>query len=142
MAETWIKMDDEGFIGLVGPIECQPCVGGRGRFRFRAGDKHRNRNRVVHGGMIMTFADRAMGTTARQEDWARRQATVQLDVHFVAPARVGMLIEAECRIVRETGSLTFVEGIVTSGGEVVARAQGIWKRITRDPAKESPAGKS
>lgn len=141
MDENWISMGSEGFIGLVGPLEYQRCTGGSGRFRFRAEDKHRNRNEVVHGGMIMTFADRALGTTARQEDWSRRQATVQLDVHFVAPARIGTLIEAECRIVRATSSLTFVEGTITSEGMTVAKAQGIWKIIMRDPASEMLAKK-
>lgn len=123
----WSTLEDEGFIGLVGPLLMGPVGGGTGRFRFDAAAKHRNRNDVVHGGMLMTFADRAMGFTARQGDMSRRQATIQFDMQFIRAARIGQTVEMECRIIRETRDLVFVEGRMTAGGEVVATARGIWK---------------
>jgi acyl-coenzyme A thioesterase PaaI-like protein len=59
----WIPEPPEGFIGLVGPIWRSPDV--VGHFRLLTAPKHQNRNGVVHGGMLMTLADRAMGYTAR-----------------------------------------------------------------------------
>jgi acyl-coenzyme A thioesterase PaaI-like protein len=129
--DGWIDMEDHGFVGLVGPIQYQPCTGGTGWFRFRAGDKHRNRKDVVHGGMLMTSADRALGTTARQGDWTRRQATVQFGMHFTRPAIIGQMIEMKCRITRETRSLVFVEGTMVSPNGIVATANGIWKITSR-----------
>jgi uncharacterized protein (TIGR00369 family) len=125
--DDWIRMDDEGFIGLVGPVFHRPFGDGVGRFRFEAAAKHRNRSGVVHGGMLMTFADRALGVTARQCDPGRRQATVQLDVHFIRGARIGRIIEMECRVIRETRSLVFVDGTIFDAEGVIATARGVWK---------------
>ena len=135
----WAPMEDHGFIGLVGPLEMLPPRDGHGRFRFVAAEKHRNRNGVVHGGMLMTFADRALGLTARQGDMEIRQATVQFDMHFVRPAPIGATVEMDCRVVRATRSLVFVEGVMTVGDAVVATAKGIWKITGRaDDATPSP----
>lgn len=132
MPESWIEIEDEGFIGLVGPIEHLPFGDDRiGRFRFCAQDKHRNRNDFVQGGMLMTFADRGMGFTARQNDVNRRQATVQLDVHFIRAVRIGSVVNLEARIVRETRSMVFIDGELTVDGQTVATARGVWKIIAR-----------
>lgn len=134
-APDWVEMHDDGFIGLVGPFWHRPFDGGSvSWFRFRAADKHRNRAGVVQGGMLMTFADRALGTAARRGDMQRRQATVQLDVHFVRPVRIGDEVEMEARIVHETRSLIFVNGSMTVGGQVVMTAQGVWKLSRGAPA--------
>jgi acyl-coenzyme A thioesterase PaaI-like protein len=136
----FVPLEGHGFIGLVGPLLMGPVSGGTGRFRFEATDKHRNRNDVVHGGMLMTFADRSMGYTARQGDMSRRQATVQFDMHFIRPARIGTVIEMDCRIIRQTRSLVFVEGTMTSCGEIVATARGIWKITGRPAPSDSEVG--
>jgi uncharacterized protein (TIGR00369 family) len=124
----WIEIEDGGFIGLVGPIFHKPFHGGISRFRFVGEAKHKNRNGFIHGGMLMTFADRALGMTARQGQ-SRAQATVQLDVHFIRPAMINEAIEMECRVLRQTDSLIFMDGTITSSGEVVATARGVWKII-------------
>jgi acyl-coenzyme A thioesterase PaaI-like protein len=125
-------MDDAGFIGLVGPLYHQPFDGSDvSRFRFFSEDKHRNRNDVVHGGMLMTFADRALGFTARRGDMTRRQATVQLDVHFVRSVRVGDTVDFEGRIVSETRTFVFVDGIMSVGDKTVVTARGVWRVWSR-----------
>ena len=128
----WIRMEDEGFIELVGPIYHLPFKDGVGRFRFVPEPKHRNGQELVNGGMLMTFADRSLGTTARQVDMRRRQATVQLDVHFIRFPRIGESIEMECRIVRETRSIVFLDGVMSVRGDVVATAKGVWKILSND----------
>ncbi|NTJ11511.1 PaaI family thioesterase [Rhizobium lusitanum] len=126
--DGWIAMDDDGFIGLVGPIYHWPFDGGEtSRFRFFPESKHRNRMDVVHGGMLMTFADRSLGFTARRGNLQRRQATVQLDVHFVKSVAVGQVVDFEGRIVSETRTLVFVDGTMTVGGNTVLTARGVWR---------------
>lgn len=129
-AAEWMRMDDDGFIGLVGPVFHRPFTGPVGHFRFQADPKHRNRSGFVHGGMLMAFADRALGSTARQMDPARRLATVQLDVHFMSPGRIGDTVEMECRIVRTARSLVFLDGTITARETVLATARGVWKRFS------------
>jgi acyl-coenzyme A thioesterase PaaI-like protein len=77
--------------------------------------------------MLMTFADRALGFTARHHDFSRKQATVQLDVHFIRSVRIGDSVDMACRVVHETRSLVFVDGTMSVMGETVATARGVWK---------------
>ena len=125
----WTDIEDDGFIGLVGPISYQPFEDGIGRFRFVAEAKHKNRGGFVQGGMLMTFADRALGMTARQKHAARAQCTVQLDMHFIRTAKIGQTVEMHCRVVRETRTLIFMDGELTCQGEILATARGVWKII-------------
>jgi acyl-coenzyme A thioesterase PaaI-like protein len=130
----WIEEPDDGFIDYVGPVFNRPFAGGVGRFRFLAEKRHRNRAGYVQGGMLMTFADRALGMTARQHDLSRNHATVQLNMHFVAPVAIGRAVEIVCTIVKSTRTLVFVQGNLFVDDEVVATAHGIFKILaTRTP---------
>jgi len=126
--DGWIAMEDEGFIALVGPLYHRPFDGSEvSYFRFFPQDKHRNRNDVVHGGMLMTFADRALGFTARRGDMARRQATVQLDTHFIRSVKIGTIVDFEGRVINETRNFVFLDGTMTAEGKVLLTARGIWR---------------
>jgi acyl-coenzyme A thioesterase PaaI-like protein len=48
-------------------------------------------------------------------------------MHFLRPARIGETIEMECRVIRETRDLVFVEGSLTANTQTIATAKGIWK---------------
>jgi uncharacterized protein (TIGR00369 family) len=128
-ATDWIEEIDDGFIGLVGPIYCKAAVAGEGRFRFYAEQKHKNRAGYVQGGMLMTLADRAMGKTARQNDPDRPQATVQFEMQFLDPVRIGETVDIVCTVVRETRHLVFMKGELFAADRHIASAHGIWKII-------------
>jgi acyl-coenzyme A thioesterase PaaI-like protein len=128
--ENWSPLEDDGFIGLVGPMLVNN--GAQGHFRFLAEPKHKNRGGFVQGGMLMTFADRALGITSRLNDPSRVQSTVQFDMHFMRAVRIGEAVDIHCRVVRETRSLVFLEGELAAGDETVATAKGVWKIISRE----------
>jgi uncharacterized protein (TIGR00369 family) len=123
----WIRMDEEGLFSRLGPVFHLPIHEGIGHFRFHAEPMHQNRRNQVHGGMLMAFADRGMGVTARRGDPALAVATVQLDMHFMRAARIGEWVGMQCRVLRQTRSLLFVDATLESGGQVVATARGVWK---------------
>lgn len=127
-AAGWREQPDDGFLGLVGPV-WEHQDGDRFRVGFLAAPKHKNRRSVVQGGMLMTFADRAMGMAARRANENRPQATVQLDVHFIDAAHMGDFVEAHCEVVRKTSSLIFVTGTLFTGSRVVATGNGVWKML-------------
>ena len=129
--DNWTEQPDDGFIKYVGPIHNKPFTAGVGHFRFVAEMRHRNRAGYVQGGMLMTFADRAMGVTARQNDMDRNHVTVQLDMHFMSPATIGQPVDIFCKIVKSTRTLVFVQGDICVDGEVVAVAHGIFKVLAR-----------
>jgi acyl-coenzyme A thioesterase PaaI-like protein len=86
----------------------------------------------VQSGMLMTFADRAMGMTCWYANEQRRQATVQLDVHFVGPVQIGEFVEAKCRVVRRTRSLVFMSAELVVSDRVMVTANGVWKTLGVD----------
>ena len=127
-AAGWEPYTDEGFVGLVGPFWTRQS-GDTHVYAFMAEPKHHNRRGIVQGGMLMTFADRAMGMTCWYANERQPQATVQLDMHFVDAVQVGELVEARCRVVRRTRALMFASAELTVGMRVVATANGVWKTL-------------
>lgn len=122
----WTTREATGLIGLVGPVWERPEADGPA-FGFLAEARHLNRGGIVHGGMLMAFADEALGRLSVRSTSERRQATIQLDTHFVSAVRDGEFVEARCRIVRQTRSVNFLAGTLTVSGRVVVTANGIWK---------------
>jgi acyl-coenzyme A thioesterase PaaI-like protein len=128
----WTILDDEGFLGLVGPF-WHRIVDGRHEYAIEGQCKHRNRRGVVQGGLTLTLADRSCGMTARHETGVTNLATVQLDVHFVDGARIGELIVARPRMIRSTRALIFMSTEIVADGRCIATGNGVFK-VLKSPA--------
>ena len=85
-SDGWKIVETSGFLHLIGPL-WQRVVGGTHEYALATEDKHHNRRGLVQGGVIMTFADRTCGMTARYVSGKPTLATVQLDTHLSKPAR-------------------------------------------------------
>ena len=130
--EGWTPMEDGGFMGLVGPVWRRPEAGRPTRYGFASEDRHANLLGMVQGGMLMSFADRALGLAA-WEAAGQPSVTVQFNAQFLTAARIGAFIEVEPRVVQATRSLVFVEGMLRSSDAEHASAQGIWKKVAGSP---------
>ena len=79
----------------------------------------------VHGGVLMTVADSAIGiavvTTIGPDEAA---ATVDIAVQFQSPPGPNDVV-AEGRVTRRGGKLAFGECVVRAADRVIARAQGV-----------------
>lgn len=127
----WEAFPDEGFIDLVGPLKIRRTPGGPRAFGFTAERKHANLIGLVHGGMLMTLADRALGVGAWDAADGRPCVTVQFDMQFVAAARMGDFIFVEPEVFRLTSSLVFMRGTLRTGERDLAAAAGVWKILER-----------
>jgi uncharacterized protein (TIGR00369 family) len=130
-ASGWTIVETTGFIHLIGPL-WQRVVDGEHEYALVAQDKHHNRRGLVQGGLLMTFADRACGMTARYVSGRATLATVQLDVHFVDSGKIGETLLAKPRVIRTTRSLIFVTTEVTANNRVVITANGVFKILKND----------
>jgi len=129
----WKQIQVGGFTDHAGP------------FRIRKkGDRHEsgllvepvhcnNHMGTIHGGVVMTFADIALGVGVGEVVGGPNMVTIQLQLHFVSTARVGDFLTCLPEVVRQTRQLVFVRGLIYLGDKTVAGADGIWKVI--DPAK-------
>ena len=90
---------------------------------FEANSQHLNLQGLVHGGILATLADTAMGLAVRTVlEPGRRHVTVQLGVEFLAPGRPGR-ITARGRSVKIGTQLGFAEAdVMSAGGRLLARA--------------------
>jgi acyl-coenzyme A thioesterase PaaI-like protein len=126
ISDGWTIVETSGFINLVGPL-WQRMVDGEPEYALIAEDKHHNRRGLVQGGLLMTFADRACGMTARFVSGRPTMATVQLDVHFVDAGRIGETLMARPRVIRTTRSLVFVSAEVKANERTIITANGVFK---------------
>jgi acyl-coenzyme A thioesterase PaaI-like protein len=125
-SDGWKVVDTTGFLHLIGPL-WQRLVESQYEFALITEDKHHNRRGLVQGGVLMTFADRTCGITARFISGKPMLATVQLDVHFVEAGKIGEILVSRPRVVRSTRSLIFMSTEVTVERRCIAMANGVFK---------------
>ena len=130
-ASGWTEVETTGFVQLMGPL-WQRQVDGEYEYAVVAEDKHHNRRGLVQGGVLMTFADRACGMTARYVSGKPKLATVQLDTHFVEAGKIGEILISKPRVVRTTRSLVFITTEVTVDTRCIAMASGVFKILKND----------
>jgi acyl-coenzyme A thioesterase PaaI-like protein len=130
-ASGWAMVETTGFIHLIGPL-WQRVVDGAHEYALVAQDKHHNRRDLVQGGVLMTFADRTCGMTARYASGKPKLATVQLDTHFVEAGKIGEILVSKPRVVRSTRSLIFITTEVTVDRRCIAMASGVFKILKND----------
>jgi len=126
------EVSSVGFNLYVGPLYRLPDADGGAvrRFAFVIADKHMNSAGSVHGGMLMTFMDVAMGQTSRLESGAKGGSTVSLNCDFVGPGRLGDLVEARIRVSRRARTMIFLSGELYAGDRLLLVANGLWKVVT------------
>lgn len=130
--------DESGFGRLIGPLHVRKPKEGRSfAWGFRAVEKHLNPGGVVHGGMLVTFADQCFGALAYFAAGKKPCSTIDLSASFVAPGRPGDWIECTGAVSRVTRELVFVTGRVTAGERTLVDLKGIWKRLDRWLGAES-----
>jgi acyl-coenzyme A thioesterase PaaI-like protein len=127
----WSKVEATGFIALVGPL-WHRVADGLHEYALQTEDKHHNRRGLVQGGVLMTFADRTCGMTARYVSGKTTMATVQLDTHFVEAGKIGEVLISRPHVVRSTRSLIFITTEVTVDKRVIAMASGVFKILKNE----------
>ncbi len=88
----------------------------------------------MHGGMIATLFDAGLSAACRSHDPAKfGVVTIDLTIHFLAPAPGDMICTAVCE--RRGKSLSFARGeIHNDAGELLGMATGTFKLLERKPA--------
>jgi hypothetical protein len=113
---------------LVGPIWRAKGRRSRLRFGFVVAPKHLNRAGNLHGGMLMTFADQAMGDDRRGGD--RRQASRHHRTQYPVRRRVQprRIRRGALRGGAQTRSVCSCESkLLCRRARIVVTANGIWK---------------
>ncbi|MFT3966600.1 MAG: PaaI family thioesterase [Sphingobium sp.] len=89
---------------------------------------------TLHGGAAMTFADISGGFATARALGHMRCATLQLQCHFTAVARIGEFVRCDVEIVRRTREILFLRGLMRTADRPVLSFDGIWKILTGRPS--------
>ena len=110
---------------LTGPWEplYSRVVDGAVQIGLRLDAPHTNSRGLVHGGLIATLADNAMGLSCAKtlRDGAGL-VTVNLSIDYLSSASIGQWLQVEPAIIKLGASLCFASAQVTADGKSVARA--------------------
>lgn len=114
-----------GYSAAFGPVYRH---GRESKLAFRVARHHLNPVEACHGGAMACFADMlvaAVHTGAGSR--AAHPPTITITVDFIAPATLGSWVEGAATLVKSTRNMLFVQALITADGEIVARANGIYR---------------
>lgn len=135
----WNLKDDTLFNGAVmGKLITRVDDDGKARLRMFPERRHENLQGIIHGAVTLSLIDIALFTTMHNigSGNAGPSVTLELSTQFVGGGRPASPLDAVCEIVRETGSLVFVRGVVEqNGAHLVASFSGIVKKMNKRPAQ-------
>lgn len=119
---SWNLKDSTRFNGFIEPLSVRvepPTSDGRpcARVRMVPERKHSNLGDNVHGAVTLALVDIALFAASHQFGSldAGHSVTLDLSTQFVGAGRVGEPLDAVVELVRETGRLIFLRGLVVQG---------------------------
>ena len=128
------------FLDSIGPLYSKGS-GGEMVIGLRVEKRHTNARGALHGGVVSTIADIALGyALATSSEPPTPMVTVSLSVDFVGAAQVGDWIETRVDIQKLGSRLAFANASFDAGGERIARASGVFL-VTRTSAPEAGEGR-
>ncbi|WP_239805665.1 PaaI family thioesterase [Croceicoccus hydrothermalis] len=132
-ADGWMEWlvgrSDEYNQAVLGPMHARR-EGERVRVRMIPQNSHLNLNRLIHGGIILGFADVAIfaGASTMLDKQFLGGATVELNTQFVGPGDGNKPLDAVVEVVRETGRMVFVRGLMVQDDATIASFSGIMRK--------------
>jgi len=95
---------------------------------------HTNARGLIHGGLIATLADNAMGHSCAFRIGATSSLmTIGLSVDFVGTAQVGQWLAVEPEVIRAGSTICFAQSLIKADDVVIARANATFRVV---PKKE------
>jgi acyl-coenzyme A thioesterase PaaI-like protein len=129
---TWELSDPTRFNSFLGPFLLR-VEGELARVRMLPRRVHSNLSDNLHGGALLGFIDVALFAAARGFGLieAGTAVTLDLSVQFIGAGAVDEALEAQVELLRETGRLLFLRGLVVQGEERIASFSGTIRKPTR-----------
>lgn len=128
-----------GFGRAMGPWY-EKADGGKVTLGLRAEERHINRLGIIHGGMMMAFADTLLSEVGRRVT-GKPSVTMRMTVDFISAAKLGDWIEGTGEVTRTTRNLVFVGARIWRGKHTLMTASGVFSfiRPRGDDGKPLPA---
>jgi acyl-coenzyme A thioesterase PaaI-like protein len=133
--EGYVQMNwTQGFGRQIGPLFERIGADESYTRAFLVSEHHTNGMKNCHGGMLMSFADMALGHAISLKVH-RFWVTVRLLTDFVSSAQLGEFVEGTGEVVGEEDDLFTVRGRIWTGERTIMSATGVFKALGARPAK-------
>ena len=101
---------------------------------LRLAKPHTNSRGLIHGGLIASLADNAMGySCALVMGWTTSLVTISLAVDYVGSAEIGQWLAVESEVIKTGSTICFAQSLIKADDTVIARANGTFRVV---PKKE------
>lgn len=108
---------------------------GAWHYGLLTGAEHANPNGVVHGGVLMAFADHMLSLIAWEAAERAICTTIQLNTHFLDAVRPGEFLTLSGTATKRTRGLVFVRALLHAAQDrperSVGASDGIWRILRR-----------
>jgi uncharacterized protein (TIGR00369 family) len=122
-------------LDLIGPLYSRGA-GKHLAIGLRAEAKHCNSRGAVHGGILATLADVALGyTMAFASDPPGNLVTANLSLDYAGSARAGDWLETHVDIQKQGSRLSFANCYILVDAERIVRASAVFLAAGRNDAK-------
>ena len=99
---------------------------------LRLAKPHTNARGLIHGGLIASLADNAMGYSCAQAmGWANSLVTISLAVDFTGSAEIGQWLAVESEVIRTGSTICFAQSLIRADDAVIARANGTFRVVKK-----------
>ncbi|MDH4742891.1 MULTISPECIES: PaaI family thioesterase [unclassified Sphingomonas] len=123
--KRWQILDQGRFNSFIGALSVKATGERTALVRHRFERRHSNLRDHVHGGALAGFIDMALFAAARGLGiLAGPASTVDMSIQFIAGGAIGIDTQAEVELLRETGRMLFLRGVVRQGDITVASFLG------------------
>jgi acyl-coenzyme A thioesterase PaaI-like protein len=127
----------QGFGRQIGPMYERVSADKTYTRAFLVSEAHTNGMKNCHGGMLMAFADMALGhaiTLSANRYWV----TVRMVTDFVDAAAIGDWVEGTGKVAGQDNDIYTVTGRIWCGDRTIMTATGIFKALGVRPPKRKP----
>jgi len=99
---------------------------------LRLAKPHTNSRGLIHGGLIASLADNAMGySCALVMGWTTSLVTISLAVDYVGSAEIGQWLAVESEVIRTGSTICFAQSLIKADDTAIARANGTFRVLTK-----------
>ncbi|MDA9508288.1 thioesterase [Bradyrhizobium sp. CCBAU 11386] len=99
---------------------------------LRLAKPHTNARGLIHGGLITSLADNAMGySCALVTNWSTSFVTISLSIDFVGSAEIGQWLAVESEVIKTGSTICFAQCLIKADDTVIARASGTFRVVPK-----------
>jgi uncharacterized protein (TIGR00369 family) len=113
---------------FIGPV-FEKGAKGEKTFALPIDARHVNARGVIHGGLLMSFADCALGQAVWDVTDRAPSVTLNMQGQFLKPAKTGDIVLVKPELVKRTKAFVFMRGDFIVQNDTIFAVTSVWKLL-------------